>query len=111
MPLRRGRDLNSRYRLTPYGGLANRWFQPLTHLSVSTGQKLPRNIGDSPTSCNTAFCLSAGVIVHFGRMHILIIDDHAVVREGIKQILAEEFQGATFGEARDGAEGLSLASD
>ena len=32
---RRGRDLNSRYRFTPYDGLANRWFKPLTHLSVN----------------------------------------------------------------------------
>ena len=32
---RRGRDLNSRYGFTPYGGLANRWFRPLTHLSGS----------------------------------------------------------------------------
>jgi DNA-binding NarL/FixJ family response regulator len=44
-------------------------------------------------------------------MHILIIDDHAVVRAGIKQILAEEFQGAAFGEACDGAEGLRLAGE
>ena len=39
---RRGRDLNSRYRFTPYGGLANRWFQPLTHLSVSSCLKIIR---------------------------------------------------------------------
>ena len=31
--MRRGRDLNPRYTLTAYGGLANRWFKPLTHLS------------------------------------------------------------------------------
>ena len=30
---RRRRDSNPRYGLTPYGGLANRWFQPLTHVS------------------------------------------------------------------------------
>ena len=28
-----GGDSNPRYGLTPYGGLANRWFQPLTHVS------------------------------------------------------------------------------
>jgi two-component system invasion response regulator UvrY len=32
-------------------------------------------------------------------MRILIADDHAVVRQGLKQILAEEFQHAEFGEA------------
>ena len=31
--VRMGRDSNPRYELTPYDGLANRWFQPLTHPS------------------------------------------------------------------------------
>lgn len=44
-------------------------------------------------------------------MRILIVDDHAVVREGIKQILSEEFRGVTFGEARDGVEGERLAAE
>jgi KTSC domain-containing protein len=30
---RRRRDSNPRYGNSPYGGLANRWFQPLTHVS------------------------------------------------------------------------------
>jgi two-component system invasion response regulator UvrY len=32
-------------------------------------------------------------------MRILLADDHAVLREGLKQILAEEFPEAEFGEA------------
>ena len=32
-------------------------------------------------------------------MKILIADDHAVVRQGLKQILADEFSRAVFGEA------------
>src|SRR6185312_2495067 len=32
---RRRRDSNPRYGKSPYGGLANRWFQPLTHVSGS----------------------------------------------------------------------------
>src|SRR4249919_933729 len=32
---RRRRDSNPRYGNSPYGGLANRWFQPLTHVSGS----------------------------------------------------------------------------
>jgi hypothetical protein len=31
--MRRGRDSNPGYPFTEYDGLANRWFQPLTHLS------------------------------------------------------------------------------
>lgn len=37
-------------------------------------------------------------------MRILIADDHAVVRRGLKEILAEEFHKARFGEAESGAE-------
>ena len=41
-------------------------------------------------------------------MKILIADDHAVVRHGLKQILADEFKRATFGEARNAQEALDL---
>ncbi len=36
-------------------------------------------------------------------LRILITDDHATTRLGIKQILKEEFRGAVFGEAADAA--------
>jgi hypothetical protein len=32
-----GRDSNPRYEFTPYDGLANRWFKPLTHPSGPNG--------------------------------------------------------------------------
>ena len=41
-------------------------------------------------------------------MRILIADDHAVVRHGLKQILAEAFLHATFDEAASGEEALKL---
>jgi DNA-binding NarL/FixJ family response regulator len=34
-------------------------------------------------------------------MNILIVDDHAVVRRGLKQIIAEEYQDANIAEAAD----------
>jgi two-component system, NarL family, invasion response regulator UvrY len=40
-------------------------------------------------------------------MKILLTDDHAVVRHGLKQILADEFRRATFGEARNAQEALN----
>ena len=40
---------------------------------------------------------------------ILLVDDHAVVREGLKQILAESIPGVTFGEAATGDEALEEA--
>src|SRR5213080_3332258 len=39
---RRRRDSNPRYGNSPYGGLANRWFQPLTHVSGMQGRRPPR---------------------------------------------------------------------
>ena len=39
-------------------------------------------------------------------MKILIADDHAIVRHGLKQILADEFKKSAFGEARNGQEVL-----
>ncbi len=42
-------------------------------------------------------------------MRILIADDHAVVRQGLKQILAAEFKNAVFGEANNGQEAMDLA--
>ncbi len=39
-------------------------------------------------------------------MRILITEDHAVVRQGLKLILADHFKRATFGEARNATEAL-----
>jgi two-component system invasion response regulator UvrY len=39
---------------------------------------------------------------------ILLVDDHAVMREGLKQILEDEFQEVTFGEAANAGEALDL---
>ena len=41
-------------------------------------------------------------------MRILIVDDHTVVRRGLKHILIEEWAGATFGEASNVNELLPL---
>ncbi|MBV8223742.1 MAG: response regulator transcription factor [Verrucomicrobia bacterium] len=40
-------------------------------------------------------------------MRILIVDDHAVLREGLKRILASEFSNAKFGEAANTTEALA----
>ena len=40
-------------------------------------------------------------------MHILIADDHAVVRRGLKEILADALPGVIFSEAANGDEALS----
>jgi DNA-binding NarL/FixJ family response regulator len=40
-------------------------------------------------------------------MKILITEDHAVVREGLKLILADHFRKAVFGEARNATEALA----
>lgn len=43
-------------------------------------------------------------------MRILIADDHAVVRRGLRQILAAEFRQAEFGEAGDGHQAIQMAA-
>ena len=40
-------------------------------------------------------------------MRILIVDDHAMFREGLKRILLDEFKDATFGEAANATEALA----
>ena len=43
-------------------------------------------------------------------LRILLADDHAVVRQGVKQILAEAFAQATFGEAQNAHKLLELVA-
>jgi two-component system invasion response regulator UvrY len=43
-------------------------------------------------------------------MKILIIDDHEVVRRGLRQILSDAFPSALFGEAATSQEALDLAT-
>ncbi len=43
------------------------------------------------------------------KIHVLIADDHAIVRQGLRQILSETDDLLVTGEADDGAEALNLA--
>ena len=43
-------------------------------------------------------------------MKILLADDHALVRQGLKLILADHFKNTVFGEARNAHEALSRVS-
>jgi len=43
------------------------------------------------------------------KIHVLIADDHAIVRQGLKQILSETEDLIITGEADDGSEALQLA--
>jgi DNA-binding NarL/FixJ family response regulator len=43
-------------------------------------------------------------------MHILIADDHAVVRRGLREILADSLPGASFSEAGNADEALGALS-
>jgi DNA-binding NarL/FixJ family response regulator len=38
---------------------------------------------------------------------VLIVDDHLLVRNGLRQVLAEEYRGVVFGEARTADEALT----
>ncbi|HVT02922.1 MAG TPA: response regulator transcription factor [Thermoanaerobaculia bacterium] len=39
-------------------------------------------------------------------IRVLIVDDHAIVRRGLRALLSHEFQGAAFGEASDARQAL-----
>jgi two-component system invasion response regulator UvrY len=41
-----------------------------------------------------------------GNFHLLIVDDHTIVRDGLKQLLAESFPGLHIGEAADSKDAL-----
>ncbi len=44
-------------------------------------------------------------------MKILIVDDHAVVRRGLQQIVLDEYEDIVFGEAKNGQEALDMLSE
>ena len=39
-------------------------------------------------------------------IRVLIVDDHAILRRGLRALLSDEFHGAAFGEAADAVEAL-----
>jgi len=39
-------------------------------------------------------------------MRVLIVDDHALVRRGLRELLSDEIRGAAFGEASDARQAL-----
>src|SRR6267142_5155972 len=39
-------------------------------------------------------------------IRILIVDDHAILRHGLRSILSDEFHGAAFGEASDSRQAM-----
>ena len=44
-----------------------------------------------------------------GKIHVLIADDHAIVRQGLRQILSETDDLIVAGEADDGVDAMNLA--
>jgi two-component system, NarL family, invasion response regulator UvrY len=49
--------------------------------------------------------------MNFSSMNILISDDHAIVRKGLKDLLQEEFPDATFFEATTSQQTIALVSE
>jgi two-component system invasion response regulator UvrY len=39
-------------------------------------------------------------------IRVLIVDDHAIVRRGLRELVSDEFRGAAFGEASDARQAL-----
>jgi DNA-binding NarL/FixJ family response regulator len=43
-------------------------------------------------------------------IHILIVDDHALIRDGMKQVLTDALKGVAFGDAENGDQALEAVS-
>ena len=43
-------------------------------------------------------------------IRVLIVDDHAIVRRGLRELLSDEFRGAAFGEASNAQQALEQIS-
>ncbi len=42
------------------------------------------------------------------KLHMLIVEDHPIMRRGLKEIIADEYPRATFGEAEDSVTALNV---
>jgi CheY-like chemotaxis protein len=101
---------NVRQRLEVAGGLLRINSQPGRGTTASA---------TLPTAVATAGNADAGLesITHPGpplvgseKIRVLIVDDHALVREGLRQILSKEPGMDVVAEASNGVEGVALAS-
>jgi DNA-binding NarL/FixJ family response regulator len=54
---------------------------------------------------------SAGSATRGGKVRILVVDDHTIVREGLKRILADAPELRVAGEAASGTEAIRLVRD
>jgi two-component system, NarL family, invasion response regulator UvrY len=68
-------------------------------VSTARGAKLLVTEDKFDPAAIAATCLEGAGCVPMIR--VLIVDDHAIVRHGLKALLSEEFRGAAFGEASD----------
>src|ERR1051326_7234404 len=68
---------------------------------------LPATRAQAPSSRSKSRSPEPLGLMKHNSMRILIADDHAVVRHGLKQILADDFKRADFGEASTGQEALT----
>lgn len=62
-----------------------------------------------PTAPATSLAPGAKIVAASARaekVRVLIVDDHAIVRRGLRALLSDEFPGAAFGEAADARQAL-----
>lgn len=64
----------------------------------------------SPTLTSEAFVDAGSVHVDHTRLRLLLVDDHAIVREGMRAILEEETDLAVVGECGSGDEALQVCA-
>lgn len=59
-----------------------------------------------PAAATTSTPAVDGAIDH-PVIRVLIVDDHAIVRRGLRALLSDEYRGATFGEASDARQAVA----
>lgn len=65
------------------------------------------NMLASPRQVSSQF----GVPDDLLKLHVLITDDHAVVRRGLRQVIAEEFDSLVIAEAATGEDAIGIARE
>ena len=79
-------------------------WSPPPAVSTARAAKILVAEGESDQRAIVTTCLDGAGYVPMIR--VLIVDDHAIVRRGLRALLSDEFRGATFGEASGARQAL-----
>jgi len=100
--------INIRERLEYIGGELNIESAPGCGTRVSLTAKIPERFKDSGEQEHEAIAGEQPERVH-DKTWVLLVDDHSIVRQGIKDVLAQEADIEVIAEASNGEQAVELA--